>query len=296
MKRANRLRELIQRKSATVLPGVYDCISAKLVEESGYDAAFVTGAGLAGSVLGFPDVGLITMSEVLEQTRRIVYATSLPVFADCDTGYGNPINVYRTIQEFERAGVAGLFIEDQVIPKRCGHFKGKQIIRTEEMVKKLEAAVEARCDPDLVIMARTDALAVHGVEHALERAEAYVAAGADMIFVEAPTTLEEMAMIPKSISVPTMINLVEGGVTPLATVRELEDMGYKFVTFSGSLQKSAIKAMRDVLHHLREKGSLEGVLDAIVSLEDRSALLGLPSFYEKEKKYSTRESPSSVVS
>ncbi|UCH23616.1 MAG: oxaloacetate decarboxylase [Deltaproteobacteria bacterium] len=289
MKNTTKLRNLIRDKSIIMMPGVYDCLTARLAEETGFEAVIITGAGLVASVLGFPDIGLISMSEVLVQTRNIVRSTKLPVFADCDTGYGNPLNVFRTVQEFEDAGVAGLFIEDQVFPKRCGHFAGKQVISKEEMIKKIEAALDARRDKDLVIMARTDARAVYGLEDALERAQAYVEAGVDMIFVEAPQTIEEIAQIPKSVRAPTMINLVEGGKTPLVSVDELEKMGYKFATFSGSAQKTALKAMREFLLHLKETRSLDGVLDRIISLKERSDLLDLPKFYEMENKYTANK-------
>lgn len=288
MKKTKRLRNLIKAKGIVVLPGVYDCLSAKIAEETGFKAVFVTGAGVVASVLGYPDFGLITMTEVLNQTRSIVRSVDIPVFADCDTGYGNPINVFRTVREFESAGVAGLFIEDQIFPKRCGHFEKKVLLSTKEMVKKIEAAVDARTDPDLVLMARTDARAVYGLDEAIERAEAYVAAGVDMIFIEAPQSTDELRMIPKAIRVPTMANMVEGGKTPLVSIRELEEMGFKFASFSGSAQKIAISAMRDLFRALKDTGRLDSILDRIVSLDDRSRLLGLPEFYRMEQKYGAR--------
>jgi carboxyvinyl-carboxyphosphonate phosphorylmutase len=289
MKKTTLLRELMKNENIIVLPGVYDCLSAKLAEEAGFKAVLITGAGISASLLGYPDFGLISMSEVLNHTRNIVRCVNIPVFADCDTGFGNPINVYRTIKEFENAGVAGLFIEDQVFPKRCGHFDKKQVVSRKEMIKKIEAALDARSDPDLVIMARCDARAVYGIQEAIERAKLYAKAGADMVFVEAPETLDELRMIPKSVKAPAMVNLVEGGKTPLMSVEELRDMGFKFVTFSGSAQKMAIKAMRDLFNMLKETGSLDNVLENIVSLDDRSQLLNLKKFYEMEVKYGVRE-------
>jgi carboxyvinyl-carboxyphosphonate phosphorylmutase len=289
MKKTTLLRELMKNENIIVLPGVYDCLSAKLAEEAGFKAVLITGAGISASLLGYPDFGLISMSEVLNHTRNIVRCVNIPVFADCDTGFGNPINVYRTIKEFENAGVAGLFIEDQVFPKRCGHFDKKQVVSRKEMIKKIEAALDARSDPDLVIMARCDARAVYGIQEAIERARLYAKAGADMVFVEAPETLDELRMIPKSVKAPAMVNLVEGGKTPLMSVEELRDMGFKFVTFSGSAQKMAIKAMRDLFNMLKETGSLDNVLENIVSLDDRSQLLNLKKFYEMEVKYGVRE-------
>jgi methylisocitrate lyase len=289
MKKTTMLRELIKGDDIVVLPGVYDCLSAKLAEEAGFKAVFLSGAAISASLLGYPDFGLISMAEVLNHAKNVVNSVRIPVFADCDTGFGNPINVYRTVKEFEGAGVAGLFIEDQVFPKRCGHFEKKQIISREEMVKKIEAAIDARVDPDLVIMARIDARAIYGIEEAIKRANLYAQAGADMVFVEAPETLEELRMIPKSVKAPAMVNLVEGGKTPLLSVAALQEMGFKFASFSGSAQKTAIKAMRDLFATLKTTGSLDNALENIVSLEDRSKLLNLKKFYEMEIKYGVRE-------
>jgi 2-methylisocitrate lyase-like PEP mutase family enzyme len=258
-----------------------------LAEKAGFELVTITGAGITASVLGYPDMGLITMTEVLNQVRNIVKSVHIPVFADCDTGYGNPLNVYRTVQEFEDAGVAGLFIEDQVFPKRCGHFEGKHLIPTEEMVKKIEAALDARKDPDLVIMARTDARAIYGLNKAIERARVYVKAGADIIFIEAPQTVEELRKVAKSVNVPTMANRVEGGKTPLVSVQELEEMGFKFVVFSGSAQKIAIRAMQELFCTLKATGRLDSILNKIASLSERSEMLELSKFYEMEKKYGT---------
>jgi methylisocitrate lyase len=287
LKKTTELRKLIEKKGIIVGPGVYDCLSAKLAEKAGFKLVAITGAGITASVLGYPDMGLITMTEMLHQVRNILKSVHIPVFADCDTGYGNALNVYRTVQEFEDAGVAGLFIEDQVFPKRCGHFEGKQIISTEEMVKKIEAALDARRDPDLVIMARTDARAIDGLDKAIERARAYVKAGADIIFIEAPQTVEELRKVAKSVNVPTMANMVEGGKTPLVSVQELEEMGFKLVVFSGSAQKMAIRAMQELFSTLRATGRLDGVLDKVASLSERSEILELSKFYEMEKKYGT---------
>lgn len=288
MEQRRRFRELLRRPEPLVGPGVYNCISARLVEEAGFEAAMITGAGIAASVLGVPDVGLITMLEVLAQSRNIVRSVKIPVMADCDTGYGNPINVIRTIQEFETAGVAGLFIEDQVAPKRCGHFEGKQLVSEIEMVRKIQAAVGARTDPEMVLMARTDARAVYGLEGAIARARAYVEAGAEMLFVEAPQSREELAEVGlalRPLGVPLLTNLVEGGKTPLVPVRELAEMGFKMITFSGSLQRTGIKAMQGFLESLRETGEVTSYYpERMVSLDERSRLLGLPDFYELEQR------------
>lgn len=288
MEQRKRFRELLSGADPVVAPGVYDCISAKLVERAGFQAALITGAGLVASLMGLPDVGLTTMTEVLVQSRNIARSVKIPVMADCDTGYGNPLNVMRTVQEFEAAGVAALFMEDQVAPKRCGHFEGKSVISRTEMVRKIEAAVEARTDPDMVIMARTDALGVHGMEEALDRARAYAEAGVDMLFVEAPQSREQLEHIGrelKPLGLPLMSNMVEGGKTPVMDVGELAEMGFKFITFSGSLQRKAIWAMQEFLHDLRETGSVKGHYPGrLVSQDERSELLGLPQFYELEKR------------
>ncbi len=288
MEQRQRFRQLLAGPDPLVAPGVYDCLSAKVVEQAGFQAASVTGAGLVASVLGLPDVGLITMTEVLNQTRSIARSVTIPVFADCDTGYGNPLNVMRTIQEFEAAGVAGLFIEDQVAPKKCGHFEGKRLVSRTEMVRKIEAALEARTDPDLVIMARTDAVAVYGMEEALERARLYAKAGVDMLFVEAPQSREQLELIARELrplGLPLMANMVEGGKTPVMDVGELAEMGYRFITFSGSLQKTAIWAMRSLAQKLRESGSVKSFYPGrLVSQDERSELLGLPRFYELERR------------
>ena len=285
MRQRKELRKLIEEKGIIVAPGVYDCLSAKLAERAGFKMVIITGAGVVASVFGYPDMGLVTMTEMLAQARNIVRSVNIPVFADCDTGYGNALNVYRTIQEYEHAGVAGLFLEDQVFPKRCGHFEGKELISKEEMVKKIEAALDARTDPDLVIMGRTDARAVYGLDHAVERANAYAKAGADMVFVEAPQTTEELQKIAKSVDVPTMANMVEGGKTPIHSVKELEEMGFKIASFSGSAQKTAIKSMQDVFSALRTTGRVDAVMDRIASFSERNELLELQRYYDMDKKY-----------
>lgn len=286
-----RLRSLLDRPGPIVAPGVYDGLTARLVEAGGFDATIVTGAGVAASILGVPDLGLVSMTEALTQTRNIVNSVSIPVVADCDTGYGNPINVCRTVREFESAGVAALFMEDQVSPKRCGHFTGKQVIEAEEMVQKLRAAVDVRADPAMVLIARTDARAIHGPDEAIRRARLYVEAGAEMIFVEAPQSENELALIARELAplkIPLMCNLVEGGKTPLVPVSRLAEMGFKLVTFSGTLQKTAIFAMQKALEALRVTGEVTSVYpERMVSLEQRSELLGLPEFFELERRYAT---------
>ncbi|MHB1159916.1 MAG: isocitrate lyase/PEP mutase family protein [Chloroflexota bacterium] len=289
MEQRRRFRELLRRPGPIVAPGVYDCLTAMLVEQAGFEAVNITGAGVVASVLGLPDVGLITMSEVLAQSKNITRSIKIPVVADCDTGYGNALNAMRTIQEFEAAGVAALFIEDQVAPKKCGHFEGKQLISRHEMVGKIKAAVAARSNPDLVIMARTDARAVYGLREALDRAQAYAEAGAEILFVEAPQTRDELAEIGRELAplgVHLMANMVEGGKTPVLSVGELAEMGFKLVTFSGSVQRVAIKAIQDFLAYFREAGSVEEYFPSkMVTLGDRSKILDLPKYYELERRF-----------
>lgn len=290
MSTRQQLRQLLAEPGAVIAPGVYDCLSARVAERAGASVTIVTGAGVAASVLGTPDVGMLTMTEVLNQTRNIARSVSIPVVADCDTGYGNPINVQRTVREFESAGVASLFIEDQVSPKRCGHFAGKQIIAAEEMVQKIRAAVDARIDPDLLLIARTDARAVAGPDEAIRRAGMYVEAGAEMLFVEAPHSREELARIGQELhlGVPLMVNLVEGGRTPLVPASELSDMGFSLVSFSGSMQKTAIAAMQPMVTSLLRSGEVtEYYPDHMVSLEERSDILGLPAYFDLERRYAT---------
>lgn len=285
MRKTTRLRKLLEEPGIIVMPCSYDSLTAMLIEQTGYKVVGVTGAGVCAAILGVPDVGLLTMTEVLSQTKNIVSAVDLPVICDCDTGYGGPVNVMRTVSEFEKAGVAGFWIEDQIFPKRCGHFEGKQIVSREEMILKIEAAVQARKDPDLVIIARTDARAVVGLDEAISRAKDFVKAGADMIFLEAPRSKDELKKIASSIEAPQMVNLVEGGKTPLMTIKELEEMGFKIASFSGSTQKIAIKAIQKFLASFYETGDIRLYLDDMVSLGERSQILKLDDFYELEEKF-----------
>lgn len=285
MRRTTQLRVMLSEPGIVFMPCCYDCLSAKLIEKAGFRLVGVTGAGICASMLGVPDLGLLTMTEVLNQTRNIVRATDLPVICDCDNGYGGPLNITRTVQEFEDAGVAGFWMEDQVVPKRCGHFEGKEVIPRDEMVMKIRAAVHARKDPDLVIIARTDARAVLGLSEAISRAKEYAETGADVIFIEAPESVGDLKEMASSVPAPQMVNLVEGGKTPLLTVKELEDLGFKIASFSGSLQKVAIRSMGAFLEDFRRTGDISRYLDQMVSLNDRSRILGLDSFYGLEKSF-----------
>jgi methylisocitrate lyase len=235
--------------------------------------------------LGKPDVSLLTMTEMVEYTRRICSAVDIPVFTDGDTGYGNVTNVFRTVKEMERTGVAGMFIEDQVFPKRCGHMEGKQVISTEEMVGKIRAALDARTDPDFVIMARTDALAVHGIEEAIHRGNVYRETGADLIFVEAPQTVEDMKRINREIDAPTMANNIESGESPLLSAKELEQIGYNVVVFPISSTYCIAKAVTDLMKELKEKGTTESFVDRMIPFSQFNSLVGLQEIRDREAFY-----------
>src|SRR5215471_6490309 len=239
MTQASRFRDLLGQDGMIVAPGAYDCITAKLVEQARFAVVYMTGAGTAAS-LGYPDLGLITMSEMVANAGRIVAAVEVPLIADADTGYGNELNVFRTVQEFEGRGVAGIHIEDQIFPKRCGHLEGKEIIPREDYLAKIRAAIAARRDRDFAIIARTDARAVAGFDEAIARANAALAAGADVVFVEAPQTEDEFAAVPRLVKGPCLLNVVRGGKTPDLALGAAERMGYKLAIVPGMLIQNVI--------------------------------------------------------
>lgn len=285
MDKAKRLRELIAQPGPILSPGVYDCVSAKVAERAGCPAISISGAAVTASILGYPDVGLQTMVEVLNQVRNIARSVDIPIVVDADTGYGNALNVMRAVREFEAAGLAGMMFEDQTFPKRCGHFEGKQVISCEEMLVKIKGACEARRSDDFVIVARTDSRAVEGLDRAIERALRYCEAGADVIFVEAVLSADEMRAVAKAIPKPLRANMTEGSKTPMISYRELYDMGFKIINHSGLLQRTAIKGMLDVMEVLFREGTTNSVYPArICDLQDRSELLGLAEFYALEER------------
>ena len=293
MKKTTQLRKLLEAPEILVMPGAFDAVSAKMVERAGFKAIQCSGFGLSASILGQPDMGLLTMSEMVIQTRNIARAVHVPVMADGDTGFGNAINVVRTVEEVEWAGAAGINLEDQVSPKRCGHLEGKEIISMEEMIGKIRAAVYARKDPDFIINARTDALAIFGIDEAIRRGNAYVEAGADMIFVEAPTRIEDIRRIPKEIKAPVSINM-GGGIgfprkTPYIPIPELQAMGYARVSLAGITLTSAMKGMENALNVLREVGITEGYEHLLVSFEELNKIIGLPEVKELEKRFLTQD-------
>ncbi|MGC1351024.1 MAG: oxaloacetate decarboxylase [Xanthobacteraceae bacterium] len=285
MNNPQRLKELLARRAAVTVPGAANALFARVIEELGFEAVYVTGAGIANMLLGAPDVGLTTMTEVRDTAAAIADAVSVPIIVDADTGYGNAVNVVRTVRALERAGAAGIQIEDQVFPKKCGHFAGKDVIAREEMVQKIKAAVDTRHDQSLQIIARTDAYAVEGLERALERAQAYVAAGADATFVEAPTTLEELARIPKALDVPQVANIVFGGKTPDPGRKKLAELGFSIVLYANAALQAALKASYDVLSVLKSEGSLRSVSDRLASFEERQRTVAKDEWDAREGRY-----------
>ena len=287
MKKSTRLRQRLQQKELLVAPGASAALLAKLVEEAGFEAVYATGAGIANMQFGIPDMGLATMTEILETAKRINDATSLPVIADMDNGYGNALNTYRAATEFTKAGIACLQLEDQALPKRCGHFDGKSIISAEEMTGKIKAAKDAMSvDPDAMLIARTDAIAVSGLEEALRRGAMYMEAGADILFVEAPTSLEQMRAITATLKTLHVANMVEGGKTPLQPNSVMEDLGFSIVLYANAPLKAAIKGTRDLLQRLMRTGTSEHCKDLMISMKERNEITGLAAMNAKEQKYS----------
>jgi len=287
MSNAKKLREILAREKTVLVPGAYDALSAKVLKQAGFEVIYMTGSGVTASVIGMPDVGLLTMSEMVQQARNIVNATDLPVICDADTGYGNALNVIRTVREYGRAGVAGIHIEDQVTPKKCGHFEGKQVIAAEEMVKKIEAALYAREDDNFLLIARTDARSVIGLDEALRRAHRYAAAGADMIFLESPQTVEELEIIAQELQgVPLLINMVEGGKTPVLPFEELERMGFTIVLYPTSTIRAVAKTLQDIATHLFVHRNTKAVEEHLITFEGKNEITGLAGTINLEKKFS----------
>lgn len=283
--KTSRLRDLIERDEVVLVPGVYDGVSVRIVEAVGFEAAQCSGYGFSAALKGKPDVGLTGVSEVVEHTKNICSVADIPVMADADTGYGNPVNVYHAVREFERAGAAGINIEDQTWPKRCGHMDGKAVIDAERMVQKVRAAVDAREDDDLIINARTDAIATHGVEEAIHRGNAYAEAGADLIFVEAPEREEDVRYVIEEIDAPVSINMLDGGKTPRIPLERLDDLGAARVSSPLTALLSAAQGMKEVLETLKAEGTAAPADDEIMGFEEFTDLVGLPEIREMEERY-----------
>lgn len=279
------LRELLAGPDLVMAPGVADALNARLVAREGFKVIYMTGSGTTASRLGMPDIGLLTMTEMVDNAGRIVDASGLPVIADADTGYGGPINVQRTTRAYERAGVAGIHIEDQQWPKRCGHLQGKTLIPADEMAAKVRAATDAREDKDFVVIARTDALSVEGFEQALDRGRLYEEAGADMIFIEAPNTPDQLAAVPRSFRVPTLFNMASSGKTPFLSAQEIQKLGFKVVIYPNFMLLAAVTAAQGVLRELKKTGSIAGLANKITTFTELFDLVGMREVQELEQRY-----------
>ena len=280
------LRELLGGTGIVVAPGAYDALSARLIEEAGFRAVYMTGFGTAASLLGRPDIGLVSGSEMIDNARRIAGCVAVPVIADADTGYGNPINVIRTVRDYERAGVAGIHLEDQVMPKRCGHLSGKALVPVGDMAAKVHAAVAARTDPDFVVIARTDARAVEGMDAALDRAACYLEAGADVLFVEAPEDEEEIGRIASVFAgVPLLFNWAEGGRTPSVSLARLSELGFRIVIFPIGALLSAATAVRSFLANLWRDGTPGGMLADLPTIAEFVDTLGMAEVRDLEARF-----------
>lgn len=288
----NALRRLLEdakaEQRAVLLPGAVDAATALLVEELGFGAVYVTGAGFANARFGYPDVGLVTLTELVDHVGALAETVRIPLVVDADTGFGNPLNVQRTVRLLERVGAAAIQLEDQVTPKRCGHFDGKQVIPCEEMVKKIEAAVDAR-RRDTLVIARTDARAVSGIDDAIHRAARYRDAGADILFVEAPVTREELARIPAEVPGLHVVNMVEGGRTPLYGQEELAELGFTLVLYANTALRASLFGARAALQELREAGSSIGIVDRMITWDERQDLVRKHEFDASEARYAPGE-------
>ena len=285
MRNTTRFRQLLREPGIIMAPGAYDCITAKLIETAGFPAVYMTGAGTSVARLGYPDLALATMTEMLDNAGSIANAVDVPVIADADTGYGGVLNVRRTVRQYERSGVAALHIEDQDFPKRCGHLDDKRVIPVSDMVQKILAAVDARTDDDFTIIVRTDALAVTGWDDSMRRCEEYVKAGADVLFVEALRTPEEVERAGRALDVPLLYNYVETGKSPLLPAAELERLGFKIVIFPASALLSAVQAVRQLLAELREKGTTAHLVENMTSLRDCFEAVGLSDMLADDARF-----------
>jgi len=281
-----RLRDLLASGRLLVVPGAADALTARIVETVGFEAVYITGAGLANRFLGVPDIGILSLPELVAHVAAIRETVELPLIVDADTGFGNAVNVWHTVRRLERAGAAAIQLEDQSFPKRCGHFTGKQVIAAAEMEQKIRAAVDARRDPDLLIIARSDARAVEGIGAACERANRYHAAGADLLFVEGPSTVGEIEQVATAVPGPKLLNLVEGGVTPPLPHRRIAALGFAVVLYANLALLGAIEGTRAVLSHLRAGGDPAG-RPPIASWDERQALVGKPFFDALERRFAS---------
>ena len=286
--RRKKLRDLLTNAKPVVAPGCHDALSAKLIEYSGFEVVYIGGFATTASILGGPDVGLLTATEMIDHARTIVEAVKLPVIADADTGYGNEINVIRTVQRYEQIGVAAIHLEDQMSPKRCGHMAGKTVIPAHEMVSKIRAAVAARTDPDFVLIGRTDALVVEGINKAIDRAKQYADAGADVLFVESPTSEQEIETIAKELTgYKVLLNWLEHGKTPPISFSRIKDLGFSLVLFPIGSVLATMAALQKYLEHLKAEGTPIHQLDKLPSFEEFTDLVGLPGIRQLESQFKT---------
>ena len=282
------LRLKLEERRGLLVPGAADALAARVIANLGFEAIYITGAGVTNTLLGMPDLGFISLPELAQQTSAIRDAVDLPIIVDADTGFGNPLNVRHTVQVLERAGANAIQLEDQIFPKRCGHFSGKQVIAAEEMMAKIRAAADARSSQDFLIIARTDARAVHGFDSAIDRATKWIEAGADVTFVEAPESLDEVNRIPALLRVPQVINMVPGGKTPIVDAAALASMRYALVLYANAALQGAIAGMQAALSELKARGLLDESSGKIASFVERQELVQKPLFDELERKYSTK--------
>jgi methylisocitrate lyase len=285
MGKAQLIRQALAQHGQLIMPGVYDALSAKIAGRAGFEVIFITGYSLSATLLGEPDFGLLTQSEVVSAAQRICSVVDTPVIVDADTGYGNAINVMRTVQELIRAGAGGMFLEDQIWPKRCGHMKGKQVIPLEEHVKKLKAAVEAKGDNDFYIVARTDSRQALGLDEAIKRGQAFKAAGADAVFIEAPESKQEMKEISRQVPGPLVANMLERGVTPLMGPKELKELGFDLIVWPLAPLYAVAKSLTEVYTTLRRDGSTMAILDQLMPFDDFNRIVGLNEKYALDEKY-----------
>ncbi|MGE8491921.1 MULTISPECIES: isocitrate lyase/phosphoenolpyruvate mutase family protein [unclassified Comamonas] len=279
------LKDMVAARRGVLVPGAFNALSAKVIEDLGFEAIYVTGAGVTNMWLGLPDQGFMGLAEIADHTARIRDTVSVPLLVDADTGFGNALNVYHTVRTLERAGADCIQLEDQVAPKRCGHFNGKEVVSTEEAVSKIKAAVDARRDPNLLIMARTDAAATHGFEAAVERAQRFAEAGADILFVEAVTSAEEIRALPKRLATPQLMNMVIGGKTPIFDAEQLGALGYGIVLYANAALQGAVAGMQKTLTVLRDKKSVQEASGLVATFAERQRLVGKPAWDALEKRF-----------
>lgn len=286
MSTRKKLKELVAAKRGVIVPGAFNALSARVIADLGFEAIYVTGAGVTNMWFGMPDQGFMGLAEIADHTARIRDAVEVPLIVDADTGFGNALNVYHTVRTLERAGADCIQLEDQVAPKRCGHFAGKDVISTEEAVSKIKAAVDARRDPDFLIMARTDAAAVHGFEAAVERAQKFAEAGADILFVEAVTTADEIRALPQRLATPQLMNMVIGGKTPIFNAGELGQLGFGIVLYANAALQGAVMGMQKALTVLRDEKQVLESSGLVTPFAERQRLVGKPEWDALDKRYS----------